>query len=111
MPAHYATAMRMLGVIENRILGPADRILKQAADGAGVGETFYRTNVAVYEPDEGVPGGAVHPDPYFGGQGPERASCIACGGCMMGCRYHAKNTLDQNYLYLAEKHGAAVFAE
>ena len=28
---------------------------------------------------------------------------------MMGCRYNAKNTLDKNYLYLAEKHGAQVF--
>ena len=28
---------------------------------------------------------------------------------MMGCRYGAKNTLDLNYLYLAEKRGAAVF--
>lgn len=30
---------------------------------------------------------------------------------MMGCRYNAKNTLDKNYLYLAEKHGARLFAE
>jgi cholesterol oxidase len=30
---------------------------------------------------------------------------------MVGCRYNAKNTLDKNYLYLAEKHGARVFAE
>jgi cholesterol oxidase len=30
---------------------------------------------------------------------------------MMGCRYNAKNTLDKNYLYFAEKHGARVFAE
>jgi cholesterol oxidase len=30
---------------------------------------------------------------------------------MMGCRYGAKNTLDLNYLYLAEKHGAVVFPE
>jgi cholesterol oxidase len=30
---------------------------------------------------------------------------------MMGCRYNAKNTLDRNYLYLAEKAGARVFAE
>ena len=36
---------------------------------------------------------------------------MGCGGCMMGCRHGAKNTLDQNYLYLAEKHGAQVFAE
>jgi cholesterol oxidase len=30
---------------------------------------------------------------------------------MVGCRHNAKNTLDKNYLYLAEKHGARVFAE
>ena len=30
---------------------------------------------------------------------------------MMGCRYNAKNSLDKNYLYFAEKHGARVFAE
>ena len=30
---------------------------------------------------------------------------------MMGCRHGAKNTLDQNYLYLAEKRGTQVFAE
>ncbi|HLJ51285.1 MAG TPA: GMC family oxidoreductase [Bryobacteraceae bacterium] len=111
MPRHYATAMRMLGVIENRILGPADLILKRAAEAAGVGQTFYRTNVAVFEPPEGEPGGKTYPDPYFGGDGPERATCTGCGGCMVGCRVGAKNSLDKNYLYLAEKHGAKVFAE
>jgi cholesterol oxidase len=30
---------------------------------------------------------------------------------MMGCRYNSKNTLDKNYLYLAEKRGARVFPE
>ncbi len=111
MPLHYQTAARMLGVAENRILGPADRILQRAAEAAGVGHTFYRTRVAVFQPPEGEPGGRTYPDPYFGGQGPERATCTGCGGCMMGCRYNAKNTLDKNYLYLAEKHGARVFAE
>ncbi len=111
MPRHYANAVRMLGVAENRIMGPADDILRRAAEEHGVGETFYRTKVAVFEGPEGEPPGQTYPDPYFGGAGPERASCIACGGCMMGCRYRAKNTLDQNYLYLAEKAGARVFAE
>ena len=64
-----------------------------------------------FEAPEGETPGTTHPDPYFGGEGPERATCIGCGGCMMGCRYNAKNTLDKNYLYLAEKHGARVFAE
>jgi len=51
------------------------------------------------------------PDPFFGGEGPERTTCTGCGGCMMGCREGAKNTLDLNYLYLAETRGAQVFAE
>ena len=111
MPQHYATASRMLGVTKNKILGPADHLLKKVADAAGIGDTFYRTNVAIFQSPEGEPGGQTFPDPYFGGEGPERTTCMACGGCMMGCRHGAKNTLDQNYLYLAEKHGAKVFAE
>ena len=108
MPAHYAAARKMLGVTENRILGDADHLLKQAADAQGVGDTFYKTDVAVYFGD--APG-VAHPDPYFGGDGPPRSSCTGCGGCMVGCRFNAKNTLDKNYLYFAEKRGAKVFAE
>ncbi|HTQ57291.1 MAG TPA: GMC family oxidoreductase [Bryobacteraceae bacterium] len=111
MPRHYETAARMLGVAENRILGPADHFLKQAAEAAGVGRTFYRTQVAVFEPPEGEAGGKIYPDPYFGGEGPERATCTGCGGCMVGCRFNAKNSLDKNYLYFAEKYGAQVFPE
>jgi cholesterol oxidase len=108
MPRHYSTARRMLGVVENTILGPADHLLRRAAEAIGVGHTFYRTSVAGYQGDRQ---GVTHPDPYFGGEGPPRTTCIACGGCMVGCRYNAKNTLDKNYLYLAERHGAQVFPE
>jgi len=111
MPPHYAEATRMLGITGNRVFGPADRLLKQAAEDAGRGDTYYHTHVAVFEPPEGEEGGKTYPDPYFGGAGPERATCTGCGGCMVGCRYNAKNTLDKNYLYFAEKHGARVFAE
>jgi cholesterol oxidase len=111
MPKHYDTASRMLGVIENRILGPADKLLQRVATAAGVGDSFYRTHVAILQSPEGMPAGTTVPDPYFGGEGPERTTCIGCGGCMVGCRHGAKNTLDMNYLYLAEKHGAEVFAE
>ena len=111
MPQHYDTASRMLGVIENRILGPSDKLLKRVADAVGVGQTFYRTHVAIFEAREGEAGGKTVPDPFFGGEGPDRTTCTGCGGCMMGCRHGAKNTLDLNYLYLAEKRGAKVFAE
>ena len=111
MPQHYHTASRMLGVIENRILGPADHLLKRAATAIGAGDTFYRTHVAILQGPEGERGGVTVPDPFFGGEGPERSTCTGCGGCMIGCRHGAKNTLDMNYLYLAEKRGARVFAE
>ena len=50
---HYSAASRMLGVVENSILGPSDLLLKQVADATGVGHTFYRTNVAIFQ----APGG------------------------------------------------------
>jgi cholesterol oxidase len=111
MPRHFATAKRMMGVVTNPILGPADLKLKEMAGAAGVGDTFYPTEVSIFFGQEGQKPGTSSPDPYFQGEGPERQSCIACGGCMTGCRYNAKNTLDKNYLYLAEKKGARVLAE
>jgi cholesterol oxidase len=111
MPRHYEAACHMLGVTNNKILAPADHLLKRSAEDVGVGSTFYRTNVAIFQAAEGDPGGITFPDPYFGGDGPPRTTCVACGGCMMGCRHGAKNTLDLNYLYLAERLGARIFPE
>jgi cholesterol oxidase len=111
MPERYATVLRMLGVGGNVVMGPADRLLERASESEGVGQDYYRTHVAIFQGPEGDPGGVACPDPYFNGEGPARVTCIGCGGCMMGCRYGAKNTLDQNYLFLAEKHGAQVFPE
>ncbi|WP_137818352.1 GMC family oxidoreductase [Pseudomonas sp. 2FG] len=111
MPQHYATAEKMLGVTENKILGEADLRLKRMADLQGVGDTFYHARVATFFAPEGQTSGQTHPDPYFGGEGPERGTCVGCGGCLVGCKHNAKNTLDKNYLYLAEKRGAQIFAE
>lgn len=111
MPRHYETCKRMLGVVTNKRLGRADYLLKEMAKAVGVEDTFYPTDVAVFFGDEGDPGDRTYADPYFGGDGPERNSCNGCGGCMVGCRFNAKNTLDKNYLYLAEKKGASVLAE
>lgn len=108
---HYDRAKKMLGVAENRIMGPGDYLLKRTAEATGTGGSFYPTSVAVCQPPDGEEGGKTVPDPYFGGAGPERATCNACGGCMMGCRHNSKNTLDKNYLYFAEKRGARIFAE
>jgi len=111
MPQHYATAERMLGVTDNKLLGEADLRLKKMADLYGVGDTYYSGRVGTFFAPTGEAGGKTYPDPYFGGEGPDRGTCVGCGGCMVGCRHNAKNTLDKNYLYFAEKRGARVFAE
>jgi cholesterol oxidase len=107
---HYDTARRMLGVAVNPRTWPADILLKEIAAELGTADTWQSTPVGTFfgVPDEE---GEEVPDPYFGGEGPARAGCIHCGGCMVGCRYNAKNTLVKNYLYLAEKWGAEVEAE
>jgi cholesterol oxidase len=104
---HYATARRMLGAVANPNRTRADEVIAEIAADLGREEHVHPTEVAVYF---GTPGESV-PDPYFGGQGPERTGCIQCGGCMLGCRFGAKNTLDKNYLYLAEKLGLVIRAD
>lgn len=108
MKPHFDTAKRMLGVTTNRILGPADFKLQEMAKSIGVENSFYPTEVGVLFGEK--PGVKIK-DPFFNGEGPDRATCIGCGGCMVGCQHLAKNTLDLNYLYLAEKKGAKIFTE
>ena len=104
---HYATARRMLGVTTNPRLWPADEALREIAAELGMAHTFRAASVGTFFGEEGV----EVPDPFFGGEGPPRSGCIHCGGCMVGCRYNAKNTLVKNYLWFAEKWGAVVRAE
>ena len=107
---HYATARQMMGVVPNPKLWPADKKLQEIAGELGYAESFHPTDVGVYFGDPEKEGETV-PDPFFDGLGPERAGCIHCGGCMVGCRHNAKNMLTKNYLYFAEKNGAEVIAE
>lgn len=104
---HYATARRMLGSAPNPLETPGDRVLLEIAREIGREGSVRPTDVAVYF---GAPGETA-PDPFFGGAGPDRTGCTFCGACMTGCRVGAKNTLDRNYLYLAEKRGVEVRAE
>ncbi len=100
----YRTVQRMLGSIRNPKLTYPDQVVREVGRELGREDHFEPTEVAVYF---GQPGETV-PDPYFGGEGPGRTGCILCGGCMLGCNHGAKNTLDQNYLYLAEKLGLRI---
>jgi cholesterol oxidase len=103
----YRTVLSMLGANPNPRLELGDRALQQLARQTGKQNHFESTDVAVFfgEPDVTVP------DPYFHGKGPARAGCNFCGGCMLGCRFNAKNSLDKNYLHFAQQHGAELRAE
>jgi cholesterol oxidase len=107
MPEHFAEARRMLGAATNPRLGPADDALRRAAARRGREHTVRPTEVGIYfgEPEVTVP------DPYFAGEGPPRTGCTFCGACMIGCKAGAKNTLDKNYLFLAEKAGTQIVPE
>ncbi|MFF7812127.1 GMC oxidoreductase [Streptomyces roseolus] len=117
---YYDQAKRMLGVRLNPTMTPSDVHLKAAAQAMGIGDTFHMAPVGVFFGDgkdavggDGVGTAKAKPgeevaDPFFGGVGPSRRACTECGECMTGCRHGAKNTLNENYLYLAEKAGAVV---
>ena len=101
---HYKTARKMLGAVENPLETAPDRALRAIAGRLGREEYFRAAPVGVYFGEAGV----TVPDPYHDGEGPDRTGCTLCGGCMTGCRHGAKNTLDKNYLYLAERQGVTV---
>lgn len=66
----------------------AERVVREVARRLGVEGTLGPTTVAV-----------------------DFERCTRCGGCMTGCRFGAKNTLDRTYLARAEALGATVVPE
>ena len=74
----------------------------------GAAESFGPVPLAIHFGDGP---GRRSADPFFAGEGPERTGCLLCGGCLAGCPYGAKNTLDLNYLHLAERRGARILPE
>lgn len=81
-------------------LPPKTRFMEQAAERLGQPDGFCHPNLAVTFEETG-------PDHRNRFGVPQRA-CVFCGECDIGCNRGAKNSLDLNYLALAERHGAAV---
>jgi len=104
---HYETAKKMLGASKHPYFQRSDEAMLKLAEELGDKNKYEAADVAVYF---GKPGETVD-DPYFDGKGPNRTGCIECGACMLGCPNNAKNTLDKNYLYLAQQLGCTILAE
>jgi cholesterol oxidase len=107
LAAQYRRAASMLGCEMYRQKDLQDEYLRSAAEAMGAGHTFGDVMLGIYtgQPNETVA------DPYLEGRGPTRTGCRLCGACLAGCPYNSKNSLDQNYLYLAEKLGAQILPE
>lgn len=103
----YRLAQFMLGSTQAHNSDTEDQVLRQVAVDMGKEQSFKQVDVGVYYGNT-----QQATDPYFAGLGPQRTGCVQCAGCMVGCRHGAKNTLDKNYLYLAQHlFGAQVLAE
>jgi cholesterol oxidase len=102
----YDTASFMLGRTKYPKLNAEDRWLEDVSREMGAHDTFESVHVGV-----NIDGSEQESDPYFNGMGPMRKGCIECAGCMVGCRENAKNTLDRNYLWFAEKMGLEILPE
>lgn len=103
----YEKAKKMLGANESPQIGEADKCLREVGMELTGKDTFHKNDVGIFF---GTPDKTVS-DPYFDGKGPDRTGCTFCGSCMVGCPVGAKNTLDKNYLYLAEGLGADIIPE
>ncbi|MEZ4911101.1 MAG: GMC oxidoreductase [Saprospiraceae bacterium] len=104
---YYAIAKQMLGSNVNPHQSVSDDVMQALATRLGSEHAFARTEVAVHfgskeskinTNDQNTDAPAMNP-------------CCLCGGCMLGCRYNSKNTLDKNYLYQAQKLGVEILAE
>lgn len=107
LPPFFTIAKRMLGVVPSPVKTVSDSALEEIISEYNYPDSFAPVDVGVYFGEQGK----TVSDPYFDGEGPDRAGCTECGGCMVGCRENAKNTLDKNYLYFAEKNGAVIIPE
>lgn len=102
----YDRASFMLGRKKYGKMNAEDLVLEEVSKEMDAHATFESVYVGV-----NLDGTETESDPYFNGHGPLRKKCIECGGCMVGCRENAKNTLDRNYLWFAEKMGLQIMPE
>lgn len=115
MRPYYDRVGRMLGLqtIPENQRPERHHLVKQAADSLGHGARFRPLPLAVtFDPewswDRDDPTSSKHSRTWVNEHGQEQGTCVHCGNCCVGCSVKAKNTLDLNYIPVAEKNGAEV---
>ncbi len=90
------------------------QLMQEAAVAIGEGGRFRKLDLAVsFDSDwnyaDCEPGDPARSKRFVNAQGSEQGTCMHCGNCDIGCPVDAKNTLDHNYLALAQMHGAEIW--
>jgi cholesterol oxidase len=114
---YYQQVGKMLGVeklpMGQNQLPARTKLMREAAQKAGYGDQFDGLDLAIsFDPEWNYdlpdPHNEEHARPFLNAQGVEQYTCIHLTNCNIGCDVHAKNSLDLNYLPLAEGHGAEI---
>ena len=112
---YYARVGEMLelGRVPERQMSERVKLMREAAQARGWGDRFHAVDVAVrFDPDLTYDS-SQRPDPATSRRKPNRhgawqGSCAHLANCDIGCDVGAKNTLDKNYLFVAEQEGAHI---
>ena len=108
---HLQRARQMLGVQTNPGHGQQDDDLRATARAMGREASWGKVPQAIYFGSGARPTSGAASDPYFEGAGPVRSPCRLCGECLSGCEFGSKNSLDYNYLHLAQRAGVQLQEE
>ncbi|NYT63332.1 GMC family oxidoreductase [Alcaligenaceae bacterium] len=89
------------------------RLMRDAATAIGEEERFRQVGLAVsFDPgrawDGRQPLEKSQSSTFINRHGVQQGTCYHCGMCDIGCDVKAKNTLDLNYLAVAEQHGCEI---
>ena len=110
---HYATVGRVMNVqtIPDGQWTQRMKLMKEAAEKIGAGDRFRKLELAVsFDPHYHYgledPINVKHSRRFTNEHGVQQGTCVHLANCDIGCDADAKNTLDRNYLAIAESKGA-----
>jgi len=112
---YYDTVARVMNLqtLPDGQLTQRFKLAREAAEKIGHADRFSKVPLAVsfsetwnYQLTD--PFTPQHSKTFTNAQGQQQGTCIHLGNCDIGCDVRAKNTLDLNYVPLAEQHGAEV---
>ncbi|XP_025015102.2 uncharacterized protein LOC8263201 isoform X1 [Ricinus communis] len=95
-----ASAVAMLRVQSIPVRFPIAKVMQKIAEGDDKETPASLLKLSVNFDVEGSPSNAMTPQ--------QKSSCVACGNCISGCPYDAKNSTDKNYLLSAVQRGCNV---